>query len=195
MPADTVTPARAIRAFVALPLPEALQAAVAETVARLRPSLPEARFVRDEGWHVTLRFLGWTRPEVLSSLEEPLRAAARACPPLDLALGGLGLFPDRGAPRVLWLGLRLPPAAEVLQSACERAAVASGLAPETRAFRPHLTLARWRERVRRPILPAIDVGRARVDRLVLYRSDIRPAGAQYTPLLILPLAGAGSGVG
>jgi RNA 2',3'-cyclic 3'-phosphodiesterase len=183
-------PAKAIRAFVALPLPDTLRAGVARTIALLEPSLPEARFARGEGLHVTLRFLGWTRPEVLASLEDPLRAAASACPPFDVAVGGLGMFPDRGRPRVLWLGLSLPREAHALQAACERAAVAAGFEAEARPFRPHLTLARWRDRASRPTLPDVFLGTARVDHLVLYRSDPRAGGSVYTPLTVLPLAGS-----
>lgn len=186
---------KAIRAFVALSLPEACRPAATATIERLARLCPDARFVRDEALHVTLRFFGWTRRETLAALEEPLRAAASACPPFDMGVRGLGLFPDRGSPRVLWLGVSLPSEAHPLQAACERAAVAAGLAPEPRPFRPHVTLARWHSRVRRPELPDADLGSAPVDRLILYRSDIRPSGSVYTPLLVLPLAGAGPALG
>jgi len=183
-----------IRAFVALPLPEALQAAVADTIRRLKPALPEVGFVREEGVHVTLRFLGWTRAETLAALEPPLRAAAAACPPLAVAVRGIGTFPERGSPRVLWLGLVLPAAAGVLQEACERAAVAAGFEPEPRAFRPHLTLGRWRGRARRPALPDVDLGTGGIDRLVLFRSQLRASGSEYTALAVFPLEGAGAAV-
>jgi 2'-5' RNA ligase len=186
---------KAIRAFVALPLPDTLRRAVAEAIRRLTPSLPGLRFVRDEGAHVTLRFLGWTRADTIAALEAPLRAAATACPPLDLAVRGLGTFPERGRPRVLWLGLEVPRAAAALQAACERAAVAAGFEPETRAFHPHLTLGRWGDRARRPPLPDVDLGSAHVGELVLYRSELRPSGSVYTPLAVFPLGGAAGPVG
>jgi len=186
---------KTIRAFVAFPLAEEVRRDVAAAIRRLAPSLPDVRFVRDEGVHVTLRFLGWTRAETVAALEAPLRAAAAACPPLGLRIGGLGLFPERGAPRVLWLGLALPAPAAKLQAACETAAVAAGLEPETRAFHPHLTLGRWRDRAARPALPDLDLGVAHVRELVLFRSDIRPSGSIYTPLAVFPLGGAAAAVG
>ena len=186
---------KAIRAFVALPLPDSLRRAVAETIERLTPSLPGVRFVRGEGAHVTLRFLGWTRADTIAALGAPLRAAAAACPPLDLAVRGLGTFPERGRPRVLWLGLEVPRAAAALQAACERAAVAAGFEPETRAFHPHLTLGRWGDRARRLPLPDVDLGSAHVGELVLYRSELRPSGSVYTPLAVFPLGGAARPVG
>jgi 2'-5' RNA ligase len=193
--ADAPPPEKAIRAFVALPFPDGLRRDVAETIRRLTPVLPDVRFAREEGAHVTLRFLGWTRADTLAGLEAPLRAAAAACPPLDVSVRGLGLFPERGAPRVLWLGLEMPPAAAALQAACERAAVASGFEAETRAFHPHLTLGRWRDRARRPALPHVDLGAAHLRELVLYRSDTRPAGSVYTPLAVFPLGGPAAPVG
>jgi 2'-5' RNA ligase len=193
--ADPPPREKAIRAFVALPLPDTLRRAVAETIRRLTPSLPGLRFVRDEGAHVTLRFLGWTRADTIAALEAPLRAAAAACPPLDLAIRDLGTFPERDRPRVLWLGLEVPRAAAALQAACERAAVAAGFEPETRAFHPHLTLGRWGDRARRLPLPDVDLGSAHVGALVLYRSELRPSGSVYTPLAVFPLGGAAAPVG
>jgi 2'-5' RNA ligase len=185
---------KAIRAFVAFPLAEEVRRDVAASIRRLTPSLPDLRFVRDEGVHVTLRFFGWTRAQTLAALEAPLRAAAAVCPPFEMAIRGLGLFPERGRPRVLWLGLALPAPAARLQAACETAAVAAGLEAETRAFHPHLTLGRWRDRALRPALPDVDLGLAHVRELVLYRSDIRPSGSVYSPLAVFPLGGAASAV-
>jgi 2'-5' RNA ligase len=187
---DVPPTGKAIRAFVALPLPDALRAGVAETVRAMKTLLPEVRYVHDDGAHVTLRFFGWTRPDTLAALEEPLRAAAAECPPGEMGVRGLGLFPDRGSPRVLWMGLLLWPEVHVLQARCEAAAVAAGLEPEPRPFHPHLTLGRWRDRVRaRPTLPEADLGAARVDEVVLYRSDLRPSASLHTPMARFPLGG------
>ena len=127
--------------------------AIADLQARLRPRLGSVRLVRPEGAHLTLRFLGQASPAQVEALREPLARAAGACPPCEARVAGLGTFPERGSPRVLWLGLELPDAVLALQAACERAAVAAGFAREDRAFKPHLTLGRWRERDRRPDLP------------------------------------------
>jgi RNA 2',3'-cyclic 3'-phosphodiesterase len=192
--ADASPREKATRAFVAFPLPEPVRRDVADVIRRLTPSLPGVRFVRDEGVHVTLRVLGWTRAETLAALDAPLRAAAAACPPFEMAIRGVGLFPERGSPRVLWLGLELPAAAITLQRSCETAAVAAGFEPETRPFHPHLTLGRWRDRALRPALPDVDLGRARASELVLYRSDLRPSHSVYTPLAVFPLGGAAAPV-
>jgi 2'-5' RNA ligase len=159
-------------------------------MAILRPAIAGVRWVRPEGLHLTLRFLGWSSEPALESLEPALLAAAGECPTSAARLSGLGLFPERGSPRVLWLGVDLDACVEKLQQACERAAVAVGFAPEPRGFRSHLTLGRWRERAPRPALPELDLGEATLDRLVLFRSQLQRGGAVYTPLRAFPLHGA-----
>lgn len=178
----------AIRAFVALELPAAARARVAEAIETLRPTVPDVRWVRPEGIHLTLRFLGPSEPDALERLKPRLGAAAAACPTAEVPLRGFGLFPERGAPRVLWVDAPLPAHCLELQRACEAAAIACGYQRETRAFRAHLTLGRWRDRAPRPRLEARELGRARLDSLVLFSSELRPGGAVYTPLRAFPLA-------
>lgn len=171
-----------VRAFVALEPDEAARARLADLQQRLKPALGGCRLVRPEGIHLTLRFLGPTTPAQLEALGPPLAAAASACPAFDAPLRGLGVFPERGGPRVLWIGMELNASALELQRACERAARAAGFEREVRPFRAHLTLGRWRDRAPRPSLPEADLGGTRVDSLVLFESQLRADGARYTPL-------------
>jgi 2'-5' RNA ligase len=183
-----------IRAFIALELDDSTRAHLMDLMASLRTHLNGLRWVRPEGIHVTLRFLGYARRTVLDSLIAPLRRAAEECPATTAAVRGMGVFPERGRARVLWIGIDLPASILRLQQACERAAVAAGFEPETRPFAPHLTLGRWREPAPPPTLPEADLGRTRLDTLVLYRSQPRPAGSVYTPLesfALPPPGGAG----
>jgi 2'-5' RNA ligase len=103
------------------------------------------KWVRPEGLHLTLKFLG----EVEEAREGELRAAlaeaagpAGAERPVTLAIGGCGVFPDFRRPRVVWVGIAPEPALELLQDRVERAFVPLGFPAEARAFRPHLTLGR-----------------------------------------------------
>jgi len=178
-----------MRAFVALDLDAPARGRLRAAVDALRPRIPGIKWVRPEGVHLTLRFLGDTQPEVVGRLKPMLAGAAERCPASRAPLTGLGLFPERAAPRVLWIGLDLDPRVQALQVACEGAAVSCGFAPEARPFAPHLTLGRWRDRAPRPDLPALDLGVAQLDRLVLLRSEPRPGGAVYTPLASFPLSG------
>lgn len=181
-------PGERIRAFLALPLDLAARTRLARSVEDLRPRLPGCRLVSADGWHLTLRFLGPSTPAALQRLTPLVREAAAACPAGLGRLGGLGLFPERGSPRVLWLGVELPEPVRALQTACEAAAQAAGFSAENRPFRAHLTLGRWRDRGPRPQLPLLDLGAASLAEVVLFRSDLRPQGALHTALEVFPLA-------
>lgn len=174
--------ARSVRAFVALELDARLREAMGEWQARLRPRCGGIRMTRAEGIHLTLRFLGDTSPAQIETLRPLLATAAAACPAAEARVAGLGTFPERGSPRILWLGLDVPPPIFDLQRACERAARAAGFEREERPFKAHLTLGRWRNRAPRPDLPPADLGTTRLETLVLFESDLRPGGAVYTPL-------------
>jgi 2'-5' RNA ligase len=163
---------------------------------RLRPAVRGVRWVRPDGVHLTLRFLGWTTPGALARFEEEIAPAVAACPAGVAAVGPVGMFPDRGSPRVLWVRLDCPPDVVALQAACERAAVHAGFEPEPRAFRPHVTIGRWKERAARPSLPQESLGTSRLDRVVLFRSELHKDGAVYTPLrtfMLDPLPEGGGG--
>jgi 2'-5' RNA ligase len=183
-----LSPTERLRAFVALELDARLRQAIGELQARFA-GLAGLRLVRPEGVHLTLRFLGWSSRAQLEAIAPGIASAAAACPPFEARVGGLGTFPERGAPRVLWLGVELPPSVLELQRACERAAQAAGFSAEDRPFAPHLTLGRFRERVRRPALEPVDLGVTRIDSLALFQSETRAGGAVYTPLLQLALGG------
>jgi 2'-5' RNA ligase len=178
-----------VRAFVALELTAALQERIAELQTRLRPGLGDVRFVSAATTHLTLRFLGPASSGQVEALAPRLRAAAAACPPLEAGVRGLGTFPGHGSPRILWLGLELEQPGHELQRACERAAREAGFEAEPRPFRPHLTLGRWRDRVRRPPLPDADLGRVRLEWLTLFRSELCQEGARHSPLVRAALGG------
>jgi 2'-5' RNA ligase len=176
-------PGQSVRAFVALDLDEPMREKLAALVLELRDfGLRGVSWARPEGMHLTLRFLGPAALTVLEAMKPRLRAAASRCPPATPAVAGLGVFPERGPARVLWIGIALPASVLALQSECEAAAVAAGFVPEPRPFRAHLTLGRWREGSQRPELPRSDLGAASLRSLVLYKSDLHPGGARHTPL-------------
>jgi len=184
-------PGDGIRAFVALEIDEEARRHLAELIGKLRGTLRGLRLVQPENLHLTLRFLGPASPEALQRLAPDLEQAAAACAACNAALGKPGFFPPRGRPRVLWLDVSLPPPVMELQHACERAAVAAGFPAETRPFRCHLTIGRFRDAERPgapPELPPIEL---RLERLILFRSELRPQGPLYTALASFPLRGGG----
>jgi 2'-5' RNA ligase len=180
---------RGVRAFIALELSPTVRSAIAGLMADLRDRFAGLRWVRPEGVHLTLRFLGESSPGQIDRLRRSLGPLAARCPRAEAVFCGLGLFPERGRPSVLWLGVELPEPLVALQAGCEAAAVAAGFPGEPRPFSPHLTLGRWRDRAARPELPAVDLCSTLLDSLVLLRSELRPEGAVYTQLQRFDLGG------
>ena len=150
-------------------------------------SRTRASWVRADRMHLTLQFFAAAD----AALEERIMAAlggALDAHAFDLSFDGLGFFPERGSPRVLWLGIRNGEAElrRVQQIVRERLA----LPPEP--FTPHLTLARFRARVSRGALGEIAdfrarAGPSRIDRVTLYESRLSPGGPIYFRLAEAPL--------
>jgi 2'-5' RNA ligase len=180
-----------VRAFLALAFDEPMRARLAEALQRLKNEVADVRWLSPETIHLTLRFLGASTPQGLDRLSPGVERAASACPPCQARVEGIGFFPTHGPPHVIWAGLALPPEVLQLQAECERAVVTAGFAPEGRAFRPHVTLGRWRDRVRRPAVPTLDLGSTRLGPVILFKSELRPQGALHTPLRTFPLGGLG----
>jgi RNA 2',3'-cyclic 3'-phosphodiesterase len=179
-----------LRAFVALELDASVRERLAQSLRERLPPLDGLRLVAADNIHLTLRFLGPSRPAQLQRIQDQLAAAAAASPPFLARLLGAGMFPERGSPRVLWVGLMTVPELAPLQAGCERAARDAGYVPERRPFRPHLTVGRFRERLReRPRLPELALGETLLERLVLFRSELQKERARHTPLASFTLAG------
>lgn len=185
-----------IRTFVAAPVEDAV---VRRRLAGARSLLPELRGVRwaaERQLHFTLKFLGDVEEERIEAARRATAAAARGGPgSFRLALEGLGAFPPKGAARVVWAGCGA--GAEALASLAatvEEAFDAAGFPREERPFSPHLTLARVRDPLsgRRlaqalPSVPEEPFGTVLVGSIVLYRSDLSPAGPDYSELLRVAL--------
>ncbi len=183
-----------LRLFWALDLDEPARDALAgwgRTVAR---RFDGWRFLAPGGLHLTLRFLGETAAGLVSGLLERGASALAGTPRWSLVFGGWDVLPDRRRPRVLVIDVRegTERAAHVA-ARLDEVAVALGFAPDTRPFRPHLTLARVRRQVRRPAIPdqvpAPPQAAVLVREAVLYRSHLEPGGARYERLGAIPFGG------
>jgi len=182
-----------MRQFLAIPLPESLRRAAWASRDVLAPQGDGWRFVREEGLHLTLRFLGEVDPSRHDALDVAWREAVAGTPALALKLRGAGLFPAIGRPRIVWLGIDDETAKgslALLADRLERAARAQGFPPEGRPFAAHVTLARARgeARVARPNVERIGVFGAFVaERVVLYRSESGRGGSTYHEEASYPL--------
>ncbi len=190
------------RTFVALPLSDEVHAALGRLQRRLRRRLPDGvRWVRPEGIHLTLFFLGEIPPVQIEPISAALTAVARHVPPFTLRVGGLGTFPSPHRPRVLWIGVDGGETLPLLHRAVNEALASLGHPPETRPFHPHLTLGRVRRGLRRDELAVLgeafrvemvhppDLGSTPAEAVILFRSFLKPGGAEYRPLRRFPLRG------
>lgn len=189
------------RLFVAVPLaPEACEA-VAGVVAQVREEIAgngrEVRWVRLDGLHLTLRFLGATPDARLPGIEAAVRHAASGAAPFRVTLQGAGAFPPAGRPRAIWLGVsegvdRLAALARGLEDGLAR----DGWERDPRPFRAHLTLARA-DGVRagpRTVAALLRVTDGfstswEAAALTLFESHTGGGPARYEPLLRVPLGG------
>lgn len=153
-------------------------------VLQAAPDADAVRWVRPEGLHVTLRFLG----EIEAAQLEPLGAAVaeevRACAPFELALGSVAAFPTPRRPRVVACEVGPQEPIAELAGAVERGTARAGFAPDGRAFRAHLTLGRVR-RGKVVTVPDIAIPQdhhMRVEHTTLFQSELQRSGARYTPL-------------
>lgn len=187
------------RLFVALDLPDGVKAAIAAWGGReLRD--PALRPVAEESLHVTLAFLGRTAEREVPRLAAIVESCAGSAP--RIGLGDPVQRPERGRPRLFALPVDSPATAVLQAGLQEKLAAARLYEPEKRPFWPHVTVARVRREERgskRPALVSKPPGRLPKEllrpfggvRLTLYRSQLQPQGAQYTPLaqVELPVGG------
>jgi len=184
----------AIRAFIAIPLPVEIRNRLGMIIEQLqRKTPPVVRWVAPENVHLTLKFLGSISPGNLDHLKQVLASEATHHTTSSLCLEGLGAFPNRNRPRVLWVGVKAPPALFELQQSIDRETARLGYPSEERGFSPHLTLGRISPHASpgevRQVAEALaacsqvgEVGIAPVAEIILFRSDLNPGGAVYTPL-------------
>jgi len=184
-----------IRSFIAIEVPQALKSRMDELQRELRRTNADVKWVRPEGIHLTLKFLGSIRQEDVERISQSIAPAIAGWEPFEVRVQGMGCFPNPRNPRVVWLGMEW--GKEILtslQEAVERKMAEMSFPREDRPFSPHLTLGRVRSpRGKGELAQAIekhretDVGAFQVRKIFLFRSELRPSGAIYTKLREFPL--------
>ncbi len=179
-----------LRAFVAIPIPDATALFLGQIQERLRPSVREMRWVATSTIHLTLAFLGDIEPIRVPEVAARMDGAAEPLSPFLLQVKGAGVFPNRRNARVLWVGLdgaldRL----RALHTSLACALGPLGFSLSDRQLRAHVTIGRARQHIDAHRLGALlDSLKAvasevfRVDRLVLYQSLLKPGGPEHRPL-------------
>lgn len=195
-----------VRAFVGCLLDLSTTRRVVEIQRRVRHAAEgagwRAAWVPPPNLHVTLKFLGEVDVGLVSPLADALARVAATHGPMRVPVAGLGAFPERGAPRVLFLNVDVPGGPLVsLASAVEEALATLGFPRERRPFHGHVTLARVKDvgtaaRTLVEIAPPFEVlsaGDASITELTLYRSDLLRQRAEYHVLARHSLAGPSKG--
>ena len=187
-----------MRLFVALDIPQDVRATLSTTIAALRAAYPKARWVRIEGTHVTLKFIGETPPEKFPAIKTALSSMSPHAS-FPMKFRGLGFFPNPRRPRVLWAGVEAGSKLAELAVAVDASLQTLGIAGESRAYSPHLTLARFDETRGLDALHAAiekasspEFGATIATEFHLYQSVLKRGGAEYTRLASFPLHGRAS---
>jgi 2'-5' RNA ligase len=184
--------AKASRLFVAFAVTDAALDEVERTIEPWRARFPKARWVPRENMHVTLKFLGRTWPRLEGWVHDQVATVAAGHGPVATRLTALGSFPSAGRARVLWVGIEDPEGAFARLAGAMDVALEQAFNSESRAFSPHLTVARSDPPLK------LDEGFARtrieplgflVDRIVLFRSHLRRPAPRYQPIAMFSLGG------
>ena len=179
-----------VRTFIAALIPAEVRRRLAEVEEKLRASGADVKWVPEENFHITLKFLGYVEPERLEAVVRAAESAIKGLSPFDVSLSGVGAFPKPSRPSVVWIGIteggeELKALAERIEAAMERI----GFGCEQRPFSPHITAGRVKspgklDRLREIIerLREEHVGSFRAESVAVMRSDLRPTGPIYTEI-------------
>ena len=199
-----------MRIFIGIDLDDEIRGKIARFLEGVSGFAPEARWVRPESLHITLKFIGEQTPEQVEAITQRLRQVQSSA--FDIRLAGFGFFPTAKAPRVFWIGIHAGPALAELAAQIDAAISELGIPREERAFSPHLTLARaggrsgdpkWRKgdglnsifavlqkrlaAMGEPESGTLSFGSLAADKFILYQSQLSPKGSKYTKLERFPM--------
>jgi len=177
--------------FVAIELPEKTREKLSAHARGLRESVPaaQASWSRPENIHLTLKFVGEITKDRAAKLSEATARAAEHSDPFRIEIAGTGAFPNRGVPRVLWIGLNDSEGGLTrLHEQLERECLRVGFEQEARSFKPHLTLARLRRPDHAKALAAahlempFESEKFTATEVLVIRSELSSSGSKYTTI-------------
>ena len=181
-----------MRVFVAVDLPENLKGELRVRQEKLKGAAQGGRWVRPEGIHLTLKFLGEISEEQTGQVTQALSQVPRF-EAFSVEVKGFGFFPNSRRPRVLWVGVEGGDPLAALAAQVEKSLQAVGFPSEDRPFKPHLTLARFRIPQPQPSLAkelsavhSPSLGRITVSQFSLIESRLNPQGAEYRKIADYP---------
>lgn len=179
-----------VRAFIACDIPDLFLEKISDSQERLKSLDADVTWTKAGGIHITLKFLGDIEEGSIEKVAAVIEEASKGQTPFEISINGSGAFPNLKNPRVVWIGVEDGAnGLSKLQQGLDDRLKALGFEPEEREFRPHLTLGRvkgprGKERLSAAVseLKGIEIGLFTVDRVILYKSELKPTGAVYTKL-------------
>src|SRR4030066_21905 len=183
-----------IRAFIAIDLSPEIHQRLEDVLQDYRKQLDKVpiRWVPVLNIHLTLKFLGDVSLSNLNMLTNMIQAEVSNHHQFEISVGGSGAYPNIRQPRVIWVGVEAPQELNAIQNGIETTTSRLGYAREERAFSPHLTIGRVSRNATSSDLKTISqalektrigfLGATCVEKVHLYRSDLRPTGAVYTQI-------------
>lgn len=185
---------KTIRTFIAVPLPDGVLARLAALQDELKSMGFRFKWMQTKNIHLTLKFLGDIPENDVEQIGEVVKTTAEGVSPISLKSKAIGVFPGIRNVRVVWAGLSGETHALIeLQKKLEENMDGIGYPKETRPFRAHLTIARSKFSPDPKMMAeaietfsAFETGPFTADRLILYKSDLKPGGAVYTRLCDAP---------
>lgn len=186
-----------IRSFLAIELPKPILRKIEEVEADLKSTHADVRWVSPEKIHLTLKFFGNIEESRIDSIFQSIEEPIRNTPSFSLKVLGVGAFPSMKSPRVIWMGLvNGSQILTSLQKQIETQLEKIGFQPEDRSFHPHLTLGRTKSsRGKDGLVERMEkhkegeFGDFQVERVILFKSDLKPSGPMYTALREMKLGG------
>lgn len=183
-----------IRCFIAIHIGKPIKTQISDLIFDLKKHDADIKWVKPDGMHITLKFLGNTQDSKILKIKDALVHAVSSFDPFFITISGIGAFPDVKRPRVLWVGVKNMDSLEKLHTEIEARMSQLGYTKEKRSFHPHITLGRVRSQrgvktvIRKLGLSRdIEFGDSYIDKLKLMKSVLKPAGAEYTCLHAISL--------
>jgi RNA 2',3'-cyclic 3'-phosphodiesterase len=188
-----------MRLFIALDIDAGIRERIARFVEGVQAFAPDARWVRAESLHITLKFIGEKPEAFVDELKQ--RLGDLRCPSFGLSVRGFGFFPNPRAARVFWIGIEAGGELAKLAGTVDETVAPLGVEREDHAFSPHLTLARggktgaprWQQsdganmkfkRLQEKLasMPPLEFGTITAREYFVYESKLGRGGSQYTKI-------------
>lgn len=187
-----------MRLFIGIVLPENIKKKIEGIEKELKKKVKEAKVVKMENLHITLKFLGEVREEKIGKIDEKLKEVSEYFAPFNVSVGKVGNFPEGKKMRVLWVGVESNGALKKINFKIEKALSTIGFKEENR-FKEHITIARFKSTPDMKFIEHLKekyssfLGEFRIESFSLIKSNLTPEGPIYKNLKEYKLGGDNNG--